>query len=41
MSQEHGFETVPFFMRGLYDNIDQKLIDSLMKHTSILGGQLI
>ncbi len=41
MAEEHGFEVVPFFMKGLYDDIDQKLIDKLMKTQSILGGQLI
>ena len=41
MSEEHGFESVPFFMKGLYDDIDQDLIDRLMENQSILGGQLI
>lgn len=36
-----GFETVPTLWAGLFDDIDQELIDELMKNQSILGGQLI
>ena len=38
---EHGFEIVPTLWEGLFDNIDQELIDLLMTRQSILGGQLI
>lgn len=43
MSQEHGFEVVPMFSAAgcLFEDIDQDLIDGLMKNQSILGGQLI
>lgn len=36
-----GLETVPLLWEGLFDDIDQELIDKLMKNESILGGQLI
>lgn len=37
----NGFEVVPTLWTGLFDDIDQKLIDRLMKTQSVLGGQLI
>ncbi len=40
---ENGFEIVPTFSLPdcSFEHVDQDVIDSLMKHTSILGGQLI
>ena len=38
---EAGFEVVPTLWTGLFDDIDQELIDELMENQSILGGQLI
>ncbi|KKL65222.1 hypothetical protein LCGC14_2157120 [marine sediment metagenome] len=41
MATAYEFEVVPTLWVGLFDDIDQELIDELMKNTSILGGQLI
>ncbi len=43
ITSREGFEVVPTFStsESLFEHMDQDLIDSLMKNTSILGGQLI
>ena len=41
IAEAYEFEVVPTLWVGLFDDIDQKLIDKLMKTQSILGGQLI
>ena len=41
IAKAYEFEVVPTLWTGLFDNIDQELIDLLMTRQSILGGQLI
>ncbi len=37
----YGFEVVPTLWIGPYEDVNQELIDELLKNKSILGGQLI
>ena len=41
VAEDCGFEVVPTLWTGLFDDIDQELIDRLMKTQSTLGGPLV